>query len=209
MKYETLSAEYVDDHLSVLAQRHCRYVLYYFQETTDDVASIEDLVADLRSRDSIDDESITRTLHHATLPSLEAVGAVEYDERNGTVRYYGHPVLERWLSFLADDEQAASRLDPDSGASQPAAGSSTDTVRETYEPERDRTLTDAVLDAIEECKGDDLSLTDFTLFDDIDPNALDAIFKENAEPGTTLSFSTDNVRVELWGDGGVEIRVSR
>lgn len=118
-------------------------------------------------------------------------------------------MLEQWLSFIADDEQAARKREPDAIPSEPDTHSPPDTVQATYEPDQDRTLTDAVLDAIEECKGDDRSLSDFALFDDIDPNALNAIFKDDAEPGTTLLFFTDGVRVELWGDGGVEIRVSK
>lgn len=80
-------------------------------------------------------------------------------------------------------------------------------VQDTYSPDQDRSLTDAVLDAIEECKGEDLLRSDFVLYEDINSDALDTLFRHDAEPRTRVGFSTDGVRIELWGDGGVEIRV--
>lgn len=80
-------------------------------------------------------------------------------------------------------------------------------VRETYTPDRGRSLTDAVLDAIENCKGDALLRTDFDLYEDINPDALNTLIRHDAQPRTRVAFITDDVRVELWGDGGVEIRV--
>lgn len=80
-------------------------------------------------------------------------------------------------------------------------------VQDTYTPDQDRSLTDAVLDAIEKCKGDDLMRADFILYEDIDPDALNTLFRHDAKPRTTVMFTTDGVQVELWGDGGVEIRV--
>lgn len=82
------------------------------------------------------------------------------------------------------------------------------TVRESYTPDQDRSVTEAVLDAIEECKGEDLLRTDFVLYEDIDPDALDSLFRHDAQPRTTVTFDTDSVTVELWGDDGVEICVT-
>lgn len=82
-----------------------------------------------------------------------------------------------------------------------------DAVRGTYTPDQDRTLTEAVLDAIEKCKGSDLLRTDFALYEDINPDAINNLFRHDANPRTRVAFMTDDVRVELWGDGGVEIRV--
>lgn len=81
-------------------------------------------------------------------------------------------------------------------------------MRDKYTPDQDRSLTDAVLDTIENCKGDDLQRTDFVLYEDIDPDALNTLFRNDAQPRTTVTFTTDGVEVELWGDGGVEIRVT-
>lgn len=82
-----------------------------------------------------------------------------------------------------------------------------DVVRDTYEPEQDRSLTDAIVDSIEECKGEDLLRTDFELFEDVDQTALENLVRQDARPGTRVAITTDDVRIELWGDGGVEIRV--
>jgi hypothetical protein len=82
-----------------------------------------------------------------------------------------------------------------------------DQVRDTYTPEQDRSLTEAILDTIEKCKGEDLLRTDFVLYEDINPDALNNLFRHDAQPRTRVAFTTDGVQVELWGDGGVEIRV--
>ncbi len=81
-------------------------------------------------------------------------------------------------------------------------------MRESYTPHQDRSLTEAVLDAIEECKGEDLLRTDFVLYEDINPDALESLFRHDAQPRTTVTFDTDGVKVELWGDDGVKIRVT-
>lgn len=81
-------------------------------------------------------------------------------------------------------------------------------VQKLYTPTQERSLTEAVLDAIEECKGEDLVRTDFVLYEDIDSDALDSLFRHDAQPRTTVTFDTDGVEVELWGDGGIEIRVT-
>ncbi|QLG63376.1 HalOD1 output domain-containing protein [Halorarum salinum] len=82
-----------------------------------------------------------------------------------------------------------------------------DVVRDAYTTDQDRSLTDAMLGAIERCKGDDLTRDDFVLYEDVNPDALDSLFRHDAEPRTEVTFATDGVEVELWGDGGVEIRV--
>ena len=80
-------------------------------------------------------------------------------------------------------------------------------MQDTYTPDQDRSLTEAVLDAIENCKGQNLQRTDFDLYEDINPDALNTLFRHDAQPRTTVTFTTDGVQVQLWGDDGVEIRV--
>jgi len=82
-----------------------------------------------------------------------------------------------------------------------------DQVQDTYTPDQDRSLTEAVLHAIEKCKGEDLLRADFVLYEDINPDSLNNLFRHDAQPRTRVAFTTGGVRVELWGDGGVEIRV--
>lgn len=81
-------------------------------------------------------------------------------------------------------------------------------VRESYTPDQDRSLTDAILDAIENYRGEDLRRTDFILYEDLNSDALNELFRRDAQPRTTVTLTTDAVQVELWGDDGVEISVT-
>lgn len=81
-------------------------------------------------------------------------------------------------------------------------------VSDRYYPDENRALSDAVLEAIEKHQGRDLTKGSFQLYDDVDPDALDRIFREDANADTTIQFDTGDVTVTLWGDGGVEIRVT-
>lgn len=80
--------------------------------------------------------------------------------------------------------------------------------RDRYHPDENRDLSTAILEAIEEQKGMDVARSDFQLYNDIDPDALDRLFREDASANTTVQFDTDDVTVTLWGDGGVEIDIS-
>ena len=82
-------------------------------------------------------------------------------------------------------------------------------VRDRYTPDQHRSLSDAVLEAIAEYKGEGAVTADIVLYEDIDPDALDDLFKPGARSRTTVQFTTGDVLVELWGDDGVEIRVGK
>lgn len=81
---------------SALANKRRRHVLQYFQSSSDDVASLEELV-DAVPRDERTDgrKRVALRLHHVTLPKLEDAGLLEYDARSNTVRYRGNPLLDR------------------------------------------------------------------------------------------------------------------
>lgn len=83
-----------------------------------------------------------------------------------------------------------------------------DTVRERYTPDQNRTLSDAILESIERYLNDDVSKSEFVLYEDVNPDALDDLFRHDANPRTTVVFDTDDVQVQLQGDGGVWIEVS-
>lgn len=80
--------------------------------------------------------------------------------------------------------------------------------RDVYHPEDGKDLSTAILEAIEKQKGTDLTEADFRLYDDINPDALNELFRQDANADTTVQFNTDDVTVTLWGDGGVELRVT-
>lgn len=92
----------VDELLTVLANQQCRAIVGYFRDSSEDVASLDDLASHVRSEESgaadqRGKQSVTIRLHHATLPRLADAGIVDYDARSRTVRYRGHTLLEPLL----------------------------------------------------------------------------------------------------------------
>lgn len=85
-------SECIDDRYGLLANRHRRAVLAYFQESASDVASVSDIATEISDHGG--EEQARIQLHHYALPRLDAAGVVEYDTRSNTVRYRGHPNLE-------------------------------------------------------------------------------------------------------------------
>lgn len=72
-----------------------------------------------------------------------------------------------------------------------------DVAKETFRWEQNRSLSDAVLNAIDRYKEEDITASDFVLYDDIDPDALINLFRPDAQSQTTLYFTTNNIGVEL------------
>lgn len=83
-----------------------------------------------------------------------------------------------------------------------------DVVREEYDPASEESLCVSIVEAIEEHEGTDLARSEFVLYDDVDPDALDVLFEEHAAANTRVQFDTDGVTVSLWGDENVEIAVT-
>lgn len=78
-----------------------------------------------------------------------------------------------------------------------------------FSPDDDRTLSEAVLSTVEEHRDIDLMHADFTLYDIINPEALERLFRFNQNAATTVSFVLDSTHVSLRDVGdGIEIRVS-
>ena len=76
----------------------------------------------------------------------------------------------------------------------------------TFGPDDDRTLSEAVLGAIEDQQGIDLVNAQFTLYDVINPDALERLFRFNQNAATTVSFVIDETHVSL-RDAGDEIEI--
>ncbi|MFC6767635.1 DUF7344 domain-containing protein [Natrinema soli] len=98
----SLHPEKKDELLTILANHHRRIVLNYFQNVSDDVASVQDLAEEIIEQDTGEEEQVTLQLHHLTLPQLADVGAIEYDQRSNTVRYQGHSTLEMMMGSIAN-----------------------------------------------------------------------------------------------------------
>lgn len=80
-------------------------------------------------------------------------------------------------------------------------------VRKTYTVDHDESVTEAILDAIEDSLGEELERPHFALFDDIDHEALNDLFHRNSSPRTTVTIATDGIEVELWSDGETYVSV--
>lgn len=80
--------------LSILSDHQRRSVLYYVRRT--EICDIDELARHVASESGtvperrIDDERFERTkarLLHSDLPQLRDAGIIEYDRRNGSIRY--------------------------------------------------------------------------------------------------------------------------
>ena len=80
--------------------------------------------------------------------------------------------------------------------------------RALYHPDDDRELSTAILETIEALKNEDLTKAHFQLYDDIDPDALEKLFRKDATANTSVEFTTDDVEVTLRGNGAVAIDVT-
>lgn len=103
---EQVGGRSLDAILDAMASERARRVLYYFTEQDSTTASLTDLSDFLVARDGGDGDQIRCCLHHGVLPELDDAGLLEYDGRDATVRYRGHPATEELLAFLTAIEAA-------------------------------------------------------------------------------------------------------
>jgi hypothetical protein len=95
-----------------LSDRYARYVLYHFIRGDEEVAHVDELAAAVRSIDArcapsgtdVRSDCDRRALTDDHLPPLVEVGAIEYDARSGTVRYWRQPTLEEYAAHAAYQE---------------------------------------------------------------------------------------------------------
>lgn len=97
----TLHPEAKDELLTVLADHRRRAVLAYFRNSSDDVASVQDLANELKKHDHRGDQP-TLTLLHSVLPRLANADVIDYDGRSDAVRYRGDDELERLAAHIAE-----------------------------------------------------------------------------------------------------------
>ena len=84
----------------------------------------------------------------------------------------------------------------------------TDGVQIWYDPRRDRELSDAVVSAISKAKGTDLRKEECALFQDVDPEALDQLFRESGTGNTTVMFNAGDTGVRIIPGNKFEIRAA-
>ena len=84
-----------------------------------------------------------------------------------------------------------------------------DPERRRYYPEEDDApLSQVVLEAVEAHEKSSLSADEFTLFERVNPRAIDMLFQESSDVSVSARFVLPNVTVSIWSDGGVEVRVT-
>lgn len=77
-----------------------------------------------------------------------------------------------------------------------------------YRPEEDEPLSVAIVRALSEAKGRDITEEECVLYQSIDPEALDDLFRqEGGEDTVKIEFTTHGAVVVLWGNGRVSIEV--
>lgn len=101
----------LDTTLEILSQRERRYILSYLADSSENVATLDELVEGIfRAKTNRGDEAPTRdtiksSLYHIHLPTLTDAGVVEYDARSQQLRYWADERLERWLERIQREEE--------------------------------------------------------------------------------------------------------
>lgn len=104
------SAEAVDERFKLLGQHERRCLIRFLQAAETDRVPISDVVSHLQKQDLASDtrEELTIALYHKHLPKLDAIEAIQFDSRSGTVRYDGDELLDALL------ESSSKRCGPSS-----------------------------------------------------------------------------------------------
>lgn len=93
-----------DEILPLLANRDCRDILVYFQNSPDNTASLQDITDKICSQREISEpQNIKIQLHHSALPKLADAGVIDYDTKSNFVRYQSTPDLERILNSVCEE----------------------------------------------------------------------------------------------------------
>lgn len=77
-----------------------------------------------------------------------------------------------------------------------------------YRPDNDESLSTAIMTAISTAKGRDVSEDECVLYESIEPDALDGLFRERGGRDTIkVEFATHDAIVIVWGNGDICIEV--
>ena len=77
-----------------------------------------------------------------------------------------------------------------------------------YVPDDNEPLSVAIIRALSEAKGRDVTEEECVLYDSIDPDALDGLFREEGDEDTIkVEFTTHDAIVLLWGNGRITVEV--
>lgn len=77
-----------------------------------------------------------------------------------------------------------------------------------YQPDDDEPLSIAIITALSEAKERDITKDECVLYDTVDPDALDVLFRKESKDDTIkVEFTTHDAIVLVWGNGQVTIEV--
>lgn len=77
-----------------------------------------------------------------------------------------------------------------------------------YTPDENEPMSAAIITALSEAKGRDITEEECILYNSIDPDALDGMFREEGGEDTIkVEFTTHDAIVILWGNGQISIDV--
>lgn len=99
----------LDSVLEILAEERRRLVVRHLRNTSNGVASCEELVDYISTHYSEEQnaENIKIRLHHIDLPKLDSAGLIEYDSRSNTARYHPHPQVDALVEFIDTIDEKA------------------------------------------------------------------------------------------------------
>ena len=102
-----INSDSLDRLLKAAANQRRRTVLYALEDIDDDVISLNDLADEIAPQDSHFDDSqrVRLVLHHRDLPKLAELGQLDYDSRQGTIRYHRDDAVEDFLEYLKELEE--------------------------------------------------------------------------------------------------------
>jgi hypothetical protein len=97
----------IDDVFQALADWRRREICQFFRETGAETATVDELallLAGCRPAHAAADQScedLVAELEERHLTVLASAGVIDFDDRSGTVKYWGQPTVEKWLEHVA------------------------------------------------------------------------------------------------------------
>ena len=81
--------------------------------------------------------------------------------------------------------------------------------RRRYYPEEENVpLSTTVREAIAAHADVERGADEIALYDHVNPEGIDLLFKDTADADVSIKIDLDHVTVGIWGDGSVDIRVT-
>ncbi|WP_336003109.1 HalOD1 output domain-containing protein [Halorientalis halophila] len=80
--------------------------------------------------------------------------------------------------------------------------------RRYYPVEENVPLSEAVREAVQDHEHSSLSMDELTLYDTINPDAIDMLFEDTTDLDVSVQINLTNVTVSIWSDDGIDIRVT-